>query len=121
MLSHSNSAKIIYYLAEKLANINKHALFICPGRAFILTFYGKAGQNRAWFFLQDVYDLTGNEKHAQNDFCQQNFEIVYPKICFSIKLFIYELNNTLTHNAEATESKMPELIQNPSRKGFFKR
>lgn len=54
-------------------------------------------------------------------FCQQNFEIVYPKICFSIKLFIYELNNTLTHNAEATESKMPELIQNPSRKGFFKR
>lgn len=59
------------------------------------------------------------KKHAQNNFYQKNFEMVYAKICFSIKLFIYELNNTLTQNAEATESKMPELIQNPSRKGFF--
>lgn len=55
----------------------------------------------------------------KNDFYQKNFEMVYAKICFSIKLFIYELNNTLTQNAEATESKMPELIQNPSRKEFF--
>lgn len=62
VLLHYNSAKIICCLAERLANLNKHALFICSVSALVLNPRGEAGQCKTRSFPQGASIPAGNEK-----------------------------------------------------------